>query len=157
MIARKITFIALIAALYAAVTLVFQPISFYAIQFRISEALTILPYITRLAIPGLTIGVLIANIFSPFSIIDMIVGSLATLIAAYLTSKVRKTWLAPLPPVIVNGIIIGTMVSYLTNFSIPIPLSIAYVALGELVVCYLLGYPLLLLLERYSKHLAMKR
>ncbi|WP_044641030.1 QueT transporter family protein [Risungbinella massiliensis] len=153
MTAKKITIIAVIAALYAALTLAFAPISYGALQFRISEALTVLPFFTPLAIPGLTLGTFIANMQSSFAILDMVIGSIATLIAATLTYKVRKKWLAPLPPVIMNALIIGTMISILSNYEPSIPVAIAYVGLGQLGVCYLLGYPLLLVLEKYRNQL----
>ncbi|MGE5561236.1 MAG: QueT transporter family protein [Chloroflexota bacterium] len=147
MSARYLAKVAVIAALYAALTLALAPISYGALQFRVSEALTVLPFITPAAIPGLTIGCIIANMLGPgLGIVDIVFGSLATLIAALLTWRSRKVWLAPLPPVVANGIIIGILINYV--FKAPLLPSMASVAFGELVVCYLLGYPLLLLIGR---------
>jgi len=149
---RFITEAAVIAAMYAALTIIFAPISFGqngSIQVRVSEALTVLPMFTPAAVPGLFIGCLLANIYGGLGPIDMIFGSTATLIAALLTYKMPKKYLAPLPPVIVNGVIIGIELNYL--YQVPLLLSMATVAFGELVACYGLGYPLILFLEKSKK------
>jgi uncharacterized membrane protein len=77
----------------------------------------------------------------------VVFGSLATLVAAYFTYKMPKRILAPLPPVIINGLVIGWMLHFLLN--VPLFSTIVYVAVGEFVACYALGYPLLLILERF--------
>lgn len=149
---RFITEAAVIAAMYAALTIIFAPISFGQngqIQVRVSEALTVLPMFTPAAIPGLFVGCLMANIYGGLGPIDMIFGSLATLIAALLSYKMPRKYLVPLPPVIVNGIIIGIELNYL--YQVPLLISMATVAFGELVACYGLGYPLILLLEKSKK------
>ncbi len=99
---------AIIAALYVALTFVFAPISFREIQVRIAEALTILPVFTPAAIPGLFLGCLLGNIMGGAMLPDVIFGSLATLIGAFFTWKLRKfsPWLAPLPPILSNTLII---------------------------------------------------
>ncbi|MFC4545590.1 QueT transporter family protein [Paenactinomyces guangxiensis] len=148
---RKLTTIAFIAALYASLTYVFAPLSYNYIQFRISEMLTVLPYITPLAVPGLFIGAIISNIGSPLGIYDVIFGGLASLIAAWLTSKMPNRWLAPLPPVIVNAVIVGTVLGAIANLpGLTVPLAMLWVGVGELAVCYLLGIPFLYLMERYQ-------
>jgi uncharacterized membrane protein len=148
MAARKITAIALSAALYVVLTISFAPFSYKVVQFRISEILTVLPFITSLAIPGLFIGAIIANLFSPYGLIDIVFGSLASLIAAWLTSKMPNRWLAPLPPVVVNAIIIGAVLSIIVKIGVALPAAMLYVAIGQFGVCYLLGIPLLYALER---------
>lgn len=148
---RNLTTIAVIAALYVALTFLFEPISFNIIQFRVSEMLTVLPFFTPLAIPGLFIGTLLANLMSPVGPADVIFGSLATLLAAWLTSKMPNKWLAPLPPVIVNAIIIGIMLVVIANLQIGMPAAILYVGLGEAGVCYTLGIALLFMIEKYRK------
>lgn len=148
---RKLTAIALIAAIYAALTWAASPLSYGPLQMRLSEVLTVLPFITRLAIPGLFIGVVVANLLSPIGIFDVIFGSIATLLAAWLTSKMPHRWLAPLPPVIVNAIIIGTLLGILGDLSIPA--AMFYVGLGQLIICYGLGIPFLLLLKRYRNQI----
>lgn len=144
---RNLVRIAVIAALYAAVTLALAPISYGPLQVRVSEALTVLPFITPVAIPGLAIGCLIANILGPgLGVLDVIFGTAATLLAAIITWRMRKAWLAPLPPVIANGLIIGALLHYVGGY--PLVPTMLWVALGEFAACYILGYPFLLLIER---------
>lgn len=137
---------AIIAALYAVITILLAPISYGPLQVRVSEALTVLPFLTTTAIPGLFVGCLVANIYGGLGMQDIMFGSLATLIAAYLTWRMPKAYLAPLPPVIVNAVIVAAYLSGLAG--LPYWLTALYIALGELVACYLLGYPLLLLIQR---------
>lgn len=144
---------AIIAAIYAALTIVLLPISYGPIQMRASEALSILPYFTSAAIPGLFIGCLIANIAGGLGWMDIIFGSLATLISAILTRMIPKSKkiLVPLPAVIVNGIIVGWVVSKVyTEDTLPMAVTMLAVAAGQAVSCYGLGYPLLKLFEKYK-------
>jgi len=143
---------AVIAAVYAVLTILLMPFSYGPMQVRVSEALTVLPFFTPAAIPGLFVGCIVSNIVSPYGLIDMVLGSSATLIAAVLSYLLRnKPILVPLPPVVANGIIIGAMLKY--AYSVPMPLyaCILWVAAGELVACYLIGYPLLRILKKYKK------
>lgn len=139
---RTITTGAVIAALYAAITLLLQPISYGVFQFRISEVLTVLPFFTPAAIPGLFVGCILGNLASPLGPVDIICGSAATLLAAWMTYKMPVKWLAPLPPVICNGLIVGFELYFLIHE--PLLLSIGLVAFGEAVVCFAGGIPLLL-------------
>ena len=141
---------AIIAAVYAVLTIVLAPISYGPMQVRISEALTVLPVFTPAAIPGLFVGCFVANMVGPYGAIDMICGSIATLIAALLTYKLRNnTWLAPLPPVVLNGVIIGGMLHF--AYGVPnLPACMAWVAVGEAIACYAIGVPLIKLLGRYK-------
>ncbi len=148
---RRLTFTAAIAAIYVVLTVAFAPLSFGWIQFRVSEALTILPFFTPLAIPGLTIGVLIANLYSSAGVLDLIFGPLATLIAAILTSKIKNKWLAPLPPVIINAIIIGVMLGVVFSSEVTIPVAMLSVGIGELGVLYTLGLILMFVIERRAE------
>lgn len=146
---RKLLYLvqsAVIAAIYVIITLLFAPLSYGPVQVRFSEMLTVLPFLLKGAVPGLFVGCLIANIFSPNPLLwlDVIFGSLATLLAAYLTSKMKKSFLAPLPPVIMNALIIGIMLSYLYN--LPLWTAILSVGGGQIISCYALGYPLLFFL-----------
>ncbi len=145
---------AIIAAIYAALTIAFAPISYGEIQVRISEALTILPFFTPAAIPGLFIGCLIANLMSPVGIFDIVFGSLASLIAAYLSYKMPKTWLVPLPPVLVNGIIVGLILKYAYGLPLPLFTLMLWVTIGQTIACYGIGYPLLLILKKYGKNIS---
>lgn len=149
---KKVRFLceaAIIAAMYTALTLI-NPWSSGQIQVRVSEALTILPFFTPAAIPGLFVGCLFSNIFGigGAGILDIIFGSLASLIAAYATYKMPNKVLAPLPPVIVNAVIVAAVWKVADNA--PFIATMGFVALGELIACYALGYPLLLLLKRYK-------
>jgi uncharacterized membrane protein len=148
--ARYIAQAAIIAAIYAAVTIAFAPISYGQVQVRISEALTVLPALTPAAILGLFIGCILANIYGGGGIIDIIFGSLATLLAAFLSYKMPKKWMVPIPPIIINGIVIGFVLNYL--YGLPLFITMGWVALGELISCYALGYPLLLALSHHYPH-----
>ena len=131
---------AAIAALYVVLTLVFAPISYGAMQVRIAEALTILPMFTSAAIPGLFIGCVLANLLGGGIIWDTIFGSLATLIGAALGYALRrKRWLVPIPAVISNTIIVPLILRYGYGLDIPLPLLMVYIAVGEIVGCYVLG------------------
>ncbi len=157
---RKIAFAAVIAAVYAALTIVLAPISYGPIQFRISEALCILPFFFPAATWGLFAGCVIANLYSAYGLIDIVCGSLATLIAALATMRLGKVnresaavkALACLPPVISNGIIIGIVLALSITPEAPLLVSAAtfggQVALGELVVMYVIGFPLMLALPK---------
>ena len=131
---------AVIAAIYVALTLVFAPISFGAMQVRIAEALTILPLFTQAAIPGLFIGCLLANIIGGAVALDVIFGSLATLIGAAGGWLLRKNrWLVPIPAILANTIIIPLVLKYGYGVNLPIILSAAYIAIGEIIGCGVLG------------------
>lgn len=151
---RYLTEAAVIAALYAVLTIVLAPISYGQIQIRVSEILTILPFFTPAAIPGLFIGCIVANIFGGLGPIDIIFGSLATLVAAYLTYKMPKKILAPLPPVIVNAVVVGLILYYV--YEAPLIISMLWVGLGEGIVCFVLGYPVLLQLDKLKSKIFSK-
>ncbi len=142
---RFLTTAAVIAALYATLTVALSFSSYGLIQFRVSEIMTVLPFFTPAAIPGLFIGCIISNFFSPFMITDVIVGSGATLLAAYLTRKMPNKWLAPLPPVICNAVIVGIELGL--SLHQPLGLAIAQVGFGELVVCFVGGYIFMMAIE----------
>ena len=144
---RSICISAVIAALYAALTLLLAPISYGDWQCRVSEALTMLPILMPQAIPGLFVGCILANLLGPSAgITDIVFGSLATLIAAIGTWYFRKNkWLAAACPVVANGLIVGAVLSY--SFSLPFWLTALQVAAGEL-VAVLLGCLLVKALSR---------
>ena len=143
---RFIITAATIAALYAVITVVFTPFSFGPVQLRISEILTVLPFFTPAAIPGLFVGCILGNIASPFGPVDIAIGSTATLLAACLSRIMPKKWLVPLPPVILNGVFVGTELHFLIG--LPFLPTILYVALGEAIVCYFGGMMFMLALEK---------
>lgn len=151
---------AVIAALYTATTLVAMSmnIAFGAVQFRFSEALTILAALTPAAIPGLTIGCVLSNLWSSMGVIDILFGSLATLLAAILGWVCRRVqffgvpWVTVLSPVVLNALIVGAEISIFflpnTSFWVGFVSSALSVGSGELLACTLLGIPLLVLIRR---------
>ncbi len=142
---RVLAFSGIIAALYVALTLLFAPISYGQIQFRISEALTLLPVISPAGIPGLFVGCFISNIFGG-SVIDAVIGSLASLLAAILTRRFRdRIWLAALMPVVTNAVVISLVLWYTSGLH-PF-ISFLTVGAGQAAVCYLLGVPLVKLMQ----------
>ena len=151
----------MVAAIYVVLTLIFQPISFGAIQFRIAEALTLLPILTVDAVPGLFVGCLLANWLGGGIWFDVALGSFATLLAAVCTRRFRhKPPLAALFPAIFNGLIVGPVVYFAYVRAPGAPVSVptllfnmATVAFGELVVCYVLGLPLIYALKKLPKKL----
>ncbi len=144
---RGVTTGGVIAALYAALTLLFAFISLGEVQFRLSEALTLLPVITPHAVPGLFLGCLMSNLLLGAPWQDVVFGSLATLLAAVLTRWFRRNlWLAAAMPVVVNGLVVGMMLHAVYN--LPTLPAMLTVALGEAAVCFLLGVPLTRLVEK---------
>lgn len=166
-----ITKAAIIAVLYASATLVFAPISYGMIQFRVSEALMLLAAFTPAAIPGLYIGCVIANLVGGFGIIDVFFGGIATFLAAFCTHWISlrlnvklstvdiskklkinaiKPFILPLPTILFNGFIVGGYLPFIitestvqkSNFFMVLALSILAVMLGETVITYALGVPL---------------
>lgn len=149
---RYIAQVSIIASLYAALTIALAPISYGPVQVRVSEALTVLPYLTPAGIPGLFIGCVVANVYGGLGIYDIVGGSLCTLLAAFLTyllSRARKPILAPLPPVVVNALGVSLYLHFL--FKLPYWLTVAYITLGELAACFVLGYPLLVIILKKEK------
>lgn len=153
---KQIAFCGLIGAMYVVFTWVLGDFGYGPIQFRIAECMTVLPFCFPVATAGLTVGCFLANLMSTVGPLDLILGTTATLLGAVGTQLCRKKnlwWLAPLPPVITNALLIGIM---LTLYSETKTLSYfctmaAQVGLSELVCCYGLGLPLLLLVRQYQK------
>ena len=154
---KKVTFMvqaAAIAAVYVVLTMVFAPWSFREVQIRISEALTVLPYFTPAAVPGLFVGCLIANILGGAILPDVIFGSLATLIGAVFSYVLRKNkYLVPLPPILANTLIVPFVLRYGYGVNLPIPVMMGTVGLGEVISCGVLGMIFLFALEKYGKSL----
>lgn len=185
---NKISFLtqaAMIAAIYVVLTELSNVfgLSSYAIQIRFSEALTILPFFTPAAIPGLFVGCIISNLLVSANIFDIIFGSLATLIGALLTYyigsisrtagktntlpsaesdkeskhraltfKQKAAWLAPIPPILSNVLIVPFILKYAYGLE-PLWLFFLTVFAGELISCVILGMPLLFLLKKYARHI----
>lgn len=147
-----ITQAAVVAAIYVVLTLAINAFDLAsgAIQVRISEALTILPYFTPAAVPGLFIGCLLSNLFTGAPIWDIILGSLATLLGALGTYLLKKQkWLAPLPPIVANVLIIPPVLHFAYGLPGGIPFFMLTVGIGEVISCGFLGMPLLFLLQKY--------
>ena len=140
---KKLVFIcqaAVIAALYVVLTYVFSAFASGVIQVRVSEALTILPAFTPAAIPGLVIGCLLSNTLTGCVLLDIIFGSVATLIGALGSYALRRhTWLVPIPPIVSNMIIVPFVLRYAYGATDAFPFMIATVGAGESISCYLLG------------------
>ena len=146
---------AMIAAIYVVLTYLANALGLasYAVQVRFSEALTILPYFTKAAIPGLFIGCLISNILTGCAAPDIIFGSLATLLGAFFTHKLRNyKWLAPLPPIMANVLIVPFVLLYAYGIK-PLWLSFITVTIGEFISCGILGMLLLFTLQKYRARL----
>ena len=151
-----ITEAAIIAALYTALVLIFQFSSFGPVQFRIAEALTILPYFTPAAIPGVTIGCFLSALLSGADPIDMVFGSLATLFAAFLSYQLRgNKYLVPIPPIVVNAIVIPFVLKAAYGEAQPIPLLMLSIGAGQFVAAGVLGLVLLFALDKV-KHVVFR-
>ena len=146
---KNLVHAAVIAAVYATLTILLEPISYGPVQFRLAEALTVLPAILPSSIPGLFIGCIIANMAGAFGLADVVFCSLATLLASVSTYLLRnKPLLYPLPPAIFNGLIVGAYVYLLYDRTYPLPLTMLFIALSELVLTYALGLPLVSLIKK---------
>ena len=153
---------ALIAALYAALTILIAPISSGLFQCRLTEALCVLAYFTPAAVPGLFLGCLLANLLTGAVALDVIFGSLATLLAALTSWLLRNVrigrfhagkWLSPLPSVVLNAAIVGALLCYAYQVGVSYPIAALYVGAGQALACFGLGLPLLIVLERFGKGL----
>lgn len=130
---RVLALNAVIAAMYAVLTIFLAPISYGSIQMRISEVLIFLAFYNKRYIPGLVLGCLIANLASPFGIWDIVFGTLATLLAVVLMNKVNNRYLGALCGAIVNGVIVGAELTVLLK-NVPFYLNAFYVFVGELAI-----------------------
>lgn len=154
---NKIKFItqaALISAIYIALTLIANALGLAnaAIQVRFSEALTILPVFTSAAVPGLFVGCLLSNTLTGCAPWDILFGSLATLIGAIFTLKLKNLkWAACLPPIISNTIIVPFVLSYVYGAEGTIPYLMVTVAIGEIISCAVLGNLLRIALKPHKK------
>lgn len=157
---KKVTFMAqsaAIAAIYVVITVVFAPISFGEVQIRFSEALTVLPYFTPAGIPGLFIGCIIANLLGGAIPADIIFGSVATLLGAVGTHMLRdrSKYLAPIPPITANALIVPFVLYYGYGVNLPIPLMALTVGAGEVISCGVIGMIVLNALKKY-RHILFK-
>lgn len=142
----------MIAAIYVVLTLLFAPFSYGEVQVRLSEALTILPVFTPAAVPGLFVGCLLSNILGGCIVPDIIFGSLATLTGAVFTYLLRNQsrFLAPLPPILANALIVPFVLRFGYQVPLPIPFMMLTVGIGEVISCGVLGMILYAALHRYK-------
>ncbi len=157
---NKVTFLthaAIIAALYVVLTFFANALGLanYSIQVRFSEALTILPLFTPAAIPGLYAGCLLSNILTGCIAWDILFGPIATLLGALGTYYLRKRnkFLAPLPPILANTIIVPYVLAYAYKFEGSIPYFMLTVGIGEVISCGVLGMLLHSVLKKQAKHI----
>ncbi|MCL2820260.1 MAG: QueT transporter family protein [Oscillospiraceae bacterium] len=161
---RKVAFAGVIAALYAGLTLAVMPLSYGPVQLRISEVLCILPFFFPFSVWGLFAGCIVANLFSPYLWLDITIGPVASLLAALSTMYIGKMKsrerlptkaLACFPPVFFNAVLIGAMIGYIlmsegeaeTFFPVFIA-SMFWVGIGQTVVLYAIGLPLMVYLPK---------
>lgn len=137
---------AIIAAIYFVATMLISPIAFGSNQVRISEALNILVYFTPAAIPGLFVGCILANLSSPFGIIDIAFGSLATLLAGFTASKIKNKYLIGIPSVLFNAVIVGFVLYKMAD--VPFIAGAISVGIGQAISVYVIGLPLMFLIEK---------
>ncbi|NLL45836.1 MAG: QueT transporter family protein [Clostridiales bacterium] len=150
---RKLTFIAVIGALYTALTVALAPISYGPVQFRISEVLCILPFFYPSTMWGLFVGCALSNLFGGYGPLDIVFGSLATLAAGFCTSKIRFRPLALLPVVLFNAVVVGAVIAWSSTpgaFWAGFTVNAFQIGLAEFGVMYIIGLPLLYILPRYK-------
>lgn len=151
--ARQLTTAAIIAGIYAALTLLLPIPQYGGVQLRVAEAMTVLPFFFPEAIPGLAVGCFLANLLGSPYVLDWIFGTLATLLAALWTSRIKHRALAPLPPVVCNAVIVGAEIAYFATldgaaFWPAYAFNAFTVGLGEAIACFVLGTLLLRAMER---------
>ena len=150
---RQMATAGIIAAIYAALTLLLPIPQYGGIQFRVAEAMTVLPFLFPEAVPGLTVGCFLANLLGSPMPVDWIVGTAATLLAALWTSRLRHRALASLPPVICNMVLVGAEIAWFfpaegMGFWAAFGLNALTVGIGEAAACFILGSLLLQVLPR---------
>ena len=143
---RKMAVAAVVAALYVALSYVAYTVNaaFGAVQFRLSEALTLLPFLFPETVWGLFVGCFLTNLLSMYGPADLIFGSLATLLAALWTSRCRSKWTAAIPPVVCNGLIVSAVIAWaeagFTVAFLPIyAVNVVSISLSEAILCFLPG------------------
>lgn len=142
---RKLTACAIVAALYAVITILTAPLSFGLVQFRLSEALMVLCAMEPFLGVGLTLGCFLANLFSTVTALDMVIGTIATGLACLWTARCKKIWLLPVPSIVCNAVLVGGMLAFVLfpgNPAAGFVTAAAQVGFGELTVLCLLGLPL---------------
>lgn len=151
---KYIAYASMIAAIYAVLVLIFQPISFGMIQVRVAEMLTILPVFTPAAIPGLAIGCFLSNFLSGAEVFDVVFGTLATLLGAIGTYALREKKLLPvIPPIAFNTIIIPFVIRFAYGSDQPVIIIAAAIFAGEILSCGVLGVAFRKVFEKYRHYI----
>lgn len=151
---RFITYAAIIAAIYILLTVLLRPISFGAVQVRVAEGLTILPFFTPAAIPGLAVGCLLGNFLGGADVLDIVFGTIATTIGAFGSYLLRRyKYLVPIPPIVANTLIIPFILSFAYGAEQSVGVLMLFVGGGEILSCGILGIGLLLTLNRYRSYI----
>ena len=142
---------AVIAAIYVALCVAFAPISYGEVQVRVAEALVVLPFFTPAAIPGLFIGCLISNLIGGSILLDVVFGSIATLLGAVGSWYLRShKYMVMLPPIVANTLIVPFVLRYGYGVPLPVPFMMLTVGIGEVIAVAVFGGVLLNVLERYK-------
>ena len=148
---RQIALNGVVAGLYAAITILTASFAYGDIQFRIADAMCLLVVLEPSLTVGLTLGCLISNIFSTVSALDIVIGTAGTLLGCLLVARVKQDWLVPVPVILANAVLVGAMLAYVLTPDALVQgffINGGEVLLGEMVVLYLLGVPLLLFFRR---------
>ncbi len=148
---RMLAINSVLAALYAVITLATASFAYGPIQFRVADALCVLPFFAPFTSAGLFLGCVIANLFSPVSVLDIVIGSLATLIGCLIAGRMKHKWLVPLPTILANTIMVGAMLACVytpdTLFAGFLSMGME-VAVGEIAVMAALGLPMIAWLSK---------
>ncbi|HHT68597.1 MAG TPA: QueT transporter family protein [Limnochordia bacterium] len=144
---NRLTRAGIIAGIYIILVFVFQAISFGPIQFRVAEALTLLPMVYPEAIGGIYVGVLLSNILGGQGPWDVFGGSAVSLLAAYLTYRYRGRWIGYASPILLNAFLVGLYLWYILDVPAYWPLVLS-IGIGQAVVVLSLGIPLLRFVQR---------
>ncbi len=159
---KKLVTASVIAALYAVLTILSSifGLAYGGVQFRISEVLCVLPLFTSSAIPGLTVGCILSNVFSTINPVDMLVGSLATLLAGICTRMCRNIKIKNFPflsmtfPVLFNAVFVGAEIAFFSGENVFLPafaLNAVSVGIGEAAVIFTLGTALVLFIGKNDR------
>ncbi|MBC2576872.1 QueT transporter family protein [Peptostreptococcus canis] len=140
----------MVAAIYAVITWAIPSLSYGPIQFRISEVMTLLAFFNPQYIIGLTVGCALSNIFSSLGMIDIIVGTFASFLAAFVMSKIKNIWIASLMPAL-SAIIIGAEIVFVSPEPISYYVITTQIAISEFIIVTLVGVPLFKILSKNKK------
>ena len=162
---RSLALAGIIAGIYTGLTLGLPIPSYGGVQLRVAEAMTLLPFLLPEAALGLTVGCFLSNLLGSPYVLDWVFGTLATFLATLLTRRMPNKWLAAVPPILCNAIIVGAEIAYFSvldgaAFGPAFAFNALTVGLGELIACFALGVPLIRWMQRnpyMREFLAQKR